>query len=765
MDPAPSFFRPSMLLAPQNPNPNANPTQTPPAADLPTAISLLGDLTALAESTLKSVTNFLSLSPSAAVRAGGFSRCPYDPNHRMPPEYLFRHSLVCAAAPGTPLVDLGFLDELRYLGSLKSESELRKENAFVQSLPAPDADLCFSLDAQLGDLGSNFFYKDCPGVVTTSEPDVSNATFTLPGILSMECANFVCDREEDSWAFGEGVIRILPSEYWAMRCEVEAWNEFPFSYSYTVLRVMPHLTSVEEDGLKRWLISNSPRFGIVIDVAMREHIFLLLKLCLKVIGREACSSYKLLMNKAELVDPKALTFKCSRLVKSFTWLVSQMSVLYGEANAKLFSFAMLKESLLQAASGLLLTRLGGEKLQKDGCINVNGACVDMRCDMNEIKLFGDVKVNNPSNEVRSKVFVSQVAAAVAAIHEKSLLEERIRSLRFAQPLSKSQLILEYSHALARGCEERGKRPNYRPVSEHDGFLWHRALNQDLDKAKTREQLLAEERDYKRRRMSYRGKKVKRNPTEVIRDIIEEHMEEIKEAGGIGSDAKFTADASVFTTKHDTQNDVTSELYKSSSNEFDLSDTRRNLPHKSHGDDDQSHTSHSKLRYEKYEHWEQDRNAHERQKNYGSSSSSTRRSYTSSHNRNAHEREHADVSSHGREYNRDCFGYFSRSRDHRSQSTLTSNSPRKEYDYLSRNSSKERGRYSENSRSESVMQEAFEDRYNPSSYDDYDTTYAVESADNSYSSSDKLYSSRYDDKYHHERRRNDHSSRRHIKDHK
>lgn len=45
--------------------------------------------------------------------------------------------------------------------------------------------------------------------------------------------------------------------------------------------------------------------------------------------------------------------------------------------------------------------------------------------------------------------------------------------------------------------------------------------------KTREELLAEERDYKRRRMSYRGKKAKRNPTEVCRlsedDIVDKYL--------------------------------------------------------------------------------------------------------------------------------------------------------------------------------------------------------------------------------------------------
>lgn len=38
-------------------------------------------------------------------------------------------------------------------------------------------------------------------------------------------------------------------------------------------------------------------------------------------------------------------------------------------------------------------------------------------------------------------------------------------------------ILEHSYAVARGFEERGKRPNYRPILEHDGLFWHRAQNQ------------------------------------------------------------------------------------------------------------------------------------------------------------------------------------------------------------------------------------------------------------------------------------------------
>lgn len=41
------------------------------------------------------------------------------------------------------------------------------------------------------------------------------------------------------------------------------------------------------------------------------------------------------------------------------------------------------------------------------------------------------------------------------------------------------------------------------------MLW-----QDTNRKKTKEEILAEERDYKRRRMSYRAKKVKRTPMQV-----------------------------------------------------------------------------------------------------------------------------------------------------------------------------------------------------------------------------------------------------------
>lgn len=224
----------------------------------------------------------------------------------------------------------------------------------------------------------------------------------------------------------EGGVRILPSEFWALRCEVESWRDYPLSYSYAVLQVVSSLNQVKEDVLKRWVISNSPQFGILIDAAMRDHIYLLLKLCLKAIGREALSCLKLLLSKDGLLDVKCPSFECPGLVGSLTWLASQLSVLYGETNGKFFTIGMLKELLIQAGSSLLSIRLGEKKDEEDGCGNAIGFGVSSKgCKYGE----------------SNSIFISQVAAAVAALHERSVLEGRINALRFTQSLSKSQLYV------------------------------------------------------------------------------------------------------------------------------------------------------------------------------------------------------------------------------------------------------------------------------------------------------------------------------------
>lgn len=273
---------------------------------------------------------------------------------------------------------------------------------------------------------------------------------------------------------------------------------------------------------------------------------LLVKLCLKVIVEEAHELAGFTRSNGELVEMKNVlldlgnrSFECPVLVKVMVWLALQLSVLYGEVNGKYFAVDMLKECISDSAFRASLFPLEGKDDELSDEENADQNVDD--------QVQSVVSINDPEQDGRQSIesktvgntmiFISEVAAAVAALHERCLIEKKIKDSRYARPLSAYQRNLEHAHVSKVADEERQKRPDYRPVVEYDGFLRYRSSNQDANKVKTREELLAEERDYKRRRMSYRGKKLKRNTVEVMREIIEEHMEEMRQAGGVGGMSK------------------------------------------------------------------------------------------------------------------------------------------------------------------------------------------------------------------------------------
>ncbi|CAA6659857.1 unnamed protein product [Spirodela intermedia] len=370
--------------------------------------------------------------------------------------------------------------------------------------------------------------------------DVSARTFTLPRVLSAQCANFISGNSMlENGISHRRSVRILPSEFWAFRKELEAWRDYPERYTYVAAQVASCLGEAGDCGFRKWIVSISPRFGIVIDTAMSDHLFLLLKLCLKAVWREALASLDLLAGNNGCLDPRSLYLKCPCLSQTLGWLASQLSILYGEINAKSLAISMIAESLTRAGSRFLLFHL--DKWSTSAEIRglreeTHGSKLDVNAGERDAESVSS-KDNGCASDLEKlcsgQVFVSQIAAAVAALHERALLEDRVNQLRLPKPLSKYQLYAQ---------EERARRPNYRPILDNDGLLWKKTHNQDMTKMKTREELLAEERDYKRRRMSYRGRKVKRTTTQVIRDIIEGHMQEITDAGGIGCHVKGSADS-------------------------------------------------------------------------------------------------------------------------------------------------------------------------------------------------------------------------------
>lgn len=281
-------------------------------------------------------------------------------------------------------------------------------------------------------------------MVNFSALDGINRTFTLPVFLSVECANFAGNEDEERKDFERGNRKILPSELWAVRAEVEAWNEYPSVYSYRVLYAILGLDFIRECDLARWVIANSPRYGVVIDTAMRDHIFLLCRLCLKAIVKEALN---LVGNRDSEKILESSNFSCPTLVQVLMWLASQLSILYGEMNGKFFALNIFKQCVLDSALSLLF--FSGETSMSEtpslkeipqNLVDSNGNDINFSEVQNPLKRSTNGEVNSVVEEsvTGGVILVSQVAAAIAAFHERSLLEGRIKALRFQQPLNNYQ---------------------------------------------------------------------------------------------------------------------------------------------------------------------------------------------------------------------------------------------------------------------------------------------------------------------------------------
>lgn len=595
--PSPSINRDPFRYTKQNKEINLNDT-----------ISLFKQLISRAEARVKDISGLLKLGSSSSdpdlLKLSSsstnleLSSCPFNPQHRMPPQAMFRHYLRCPSSPA--MVDLDILSSLRYPHSLKSDKDLNSETQLFKPLQGPQSDICISIEEEEGLLDCNFFYKDAPGVVNAAQQHGIDRTFILPNILSMECVNSKPGSEEVGLS-GKHDITLLPSEFWALQAEVAGWNDFPSKYSFVALETSLGLGSLKGSEILKWIIQNSPVYGVIIDMPMTRHIFVLLKLCLKAISREAFGLYLKEKERKDISqntdenrtdtlpsvetttnfsDPR--NFDCPVLLESARWLASQLSILYGQGHGKGLVIGMLRHCFVRAGSAIsyavvheepeiakiqqdlskFLSMDDGDASRQEVNANANAAedAVEFSVTTKEERITNaNMKINssefscnaisNSGNRekfqlgdvyiLESRVFVSQVAAAVSALHERFQLEERIKGLRHFRRLSKYQLIAEHETAVRKATEERKRRSDYKPILEQDGLIWQRSSYQGTKKEKTREELLAEERDYKRRRMSYRGKKVKRTPTRVLHDIIEGHMEEIKLAGGIGCFVKGT----------------------------------------------------------------------------------------------------------------------------------------------------------------------------------------------------------------------------------
>ncbi|KAG4165965.1 hypothetical protein ERO13_A13G102800v2 [Gossypium hirsutum] len=489
--------------------------------------------------------------------------------------------------------------------------------------------------------------------------------------------------------------------------------------------------------LRKWLVANSPRYGIVIDEYMGHHIVLLVRLCLKAVAREATSlveagmEYKEDKVKESDVNLARRMFECPVLLQVLMWLGSQLSVLYGELNGKFFAINMIKQCVLEGASRLLLFPMQEKVInslnlgQESQSLFTNG--------VEEIKLEEPTEQSNePVKTVDGSIgvgtiLVSQVAAAVAALHERCFLEGKIKHLQASRPPSRYERMAEHAYVSERADAERKKRPNYRPIIDHDGLPRQASSNEETNRTKTREEILAEERDYKRRRMSYRGKKLKRTKLEVMRDIIEEYTEEIKKAGGIGCFVKGADEERLLSSESPVPYDHAVNAGEHRKSTSDISEAVSGSPdhygRRSHND---QHSRSSRFENYSLNNFEQSRrhcDLEDQRRRIGEekhredhSRTSRHRSHGGSDRRRSHRRERDDVeSTRATLYERGSRSSISKLRDYKSSYSVSNSSDdfheKKNYLKLDSRDQNRRSSY-ENQTSGSSAQNGFDDRYNP-----------------------------------------------------
>ncbi|KAM4090985.1 hypothetical protein ACJW30_09G105000 [Castanea mollissima] len=335
--------------------------------------SLLTTLENLIHFSQQTLRHSLSLSISSTLHSENQNliQCPFNPHHLIPSSALFRHSLRCHCSSSSS--------------------------------------------------SSNFFYDDCPAVVhfstlhtptPTPTPTPTTTPTPLPPFLSLHSPNNPLPFDFDF------DFSILPSDLLSIRAETDAWTNYPTAYSHAILRSLSLSLSVS--GLiENWVLMSSPRYGsIVIDVAMRDHILLLFRLCLSPIVKEALHNYsqqQQLQQQQSNEQSVMSFFKCPVLVQALMWLASQLYILYGEMNGKLFAIHMLKQCVLEAA---------------------------------QLGLFQSHAHAGRGDEVIS---VSQVQAAVTALKERAVLQQNFNGFHVSQPLTKYQLYVTFPCFLSLLC--------------------------------------------------------------------------------------------------------------------------------------------------------------------------------------------------------------------------------------------------------------------------------------------------------------------------
>ncbi|CAG8531429.1 2227_t:CDS:2 [Acaulospora morrowiae] len=154
----------------------------------------------------------------------------------------------------------------------------------------------------------------------------------------------------------------------------------------------------------------------------------------------------------------------------------------------------------------------------------------------ELKQYGITSERGRRKQVPSSAFFYQNSPVVLSLNKEELQKtaaDGSANSSVGQGLTVSQRLEEYEKEMAafnriRSERKQQRRDDYQNFDE----IWEAVQKKKGENQgyKSRAELLAEQRDYKRRRKSYRAKNIKitqRTPTQVHRDLIAAYMEDFK----------------------------------------------------------------------------------------------------------------------------------------------------------------------------------------------------------------------------------------------
>eukprot|EP00850_Spirogloea_muscicola_P018716 SM000174S03371 [mRNA] locus=s174:293319:297059:- [translate_table: standard] len=341
---------------------------------------------------------------------------------------------------------------------------------------------------------SAFFYERAPSAVTVR----SGATLELLArrdteLRDIEERRLQVDRHSQESAGPGGAVALSAAQLWQADREIAGWQAVPLAYSPTVAAVVVALPRLAICDVEAAVLALAAAWLPPIAAA-----------CFATLVRVALGCVAMEAAAAMPGSGGSKPIPCPVLAEQARWLASHAAALCSPATAVATTLALLQHLLLRTT-----------------------ALRDSSTESDELELYsplGEATAEQGSGGSNvAKALTSFYELALAARHRKEGLPDT----------AAAEWIRSYDQVVEAAEVERRLRPaTTSTASSIAEAAYHANLAAEKEKRdKSKVERLAEERDYKRRRISYRAKHGLRTATTMMREIIYKQMSAMSDVLG------------------------------------------------------------------------------------------------------------------------------------------------------------------------------------------------------------------------------------------